>query len=1307
MSEHPNPGKDRTPVRLARRIDRVCDRFEAALKAGRRPHLERYLRKAPPAAQAELLRELLVLEVHYRSQSGETPQRQEYHHRFPEHTELIHAVFRDVRPSPASAPYLLRRWTVSRLVSELRELVFPEEPGNAPRSDVLSLLGGILSRTAGKDRRAPRETPHAASELETPPTKLLALGADARSVQPEAGPSREAQALSVLGDYELLEELGRGGMGVVYRARQRSANRIVALKIIRTDRLEHLTETERRQWFERFRREGQIAAFLNHDNLLPMYDMGQVGGQHYYSMRFVEGQSLGDILRKGPLPNQRAALYLEQVARALHALHVHGIVHRDLKPRNILVDTDDRPFLTDFGLAKSSEYARGLTEVESYLGTPEYMAPEQARDPARAGPASDIYSLGATLYELVTGRPPFRAADPLETRRQVLDEEPLAPRRLNRAVHRDLELICLKCLEKEPQKRYADALQVAEELRRYRSGEPLRHTRAVGKPERVWRWCRRKPALAILNGLALVSLLAVAISVGYAMYQSHVLVMYQSGHLKEQQSQLAELALDKGLSRCTQGDIDDGMLWLAYALELAPAERRDLDWVIRTNLAAWRRLLPLRATFPHAGDLVSVAFSRNGQRFLTATSNLAQSWETETRKPIGPPLAVPGRLLAASLSPNGNVILTGSADGSARLWDANTGECVGLPLRHNGQVLAVAFSPDGKSVLTGGSDETAKLWDAASGRFLGILLPHRGAVLAVAFSPDGKTVATRSGFWMDRRTQAILFCSASGILASPMGRGSLVAAYTLKAPETVQLWDGATGRRVAQPIPQALPHQRRVSGLAFSADGKTIRTVSDAKIQIWDSVTGNAIGESFGLPKGVTTATFSPDGSMVLTGSIDKTAQLWDVSARMPVGPPLHHGGAISSIACSPEGKFLLTGSADQTARLWQGAFTESGPISLPHEWLIQAAAFSPDGALVVTGGQKGHLQIWDVATRTARDLAPRHQNLVKAVAFRHDGKVLLTGSWDTTARLWDVATGRLLHRLKHHDEVSAIAFSPDGMTALTGSNDGTAWLWRTDTGQPIGQPLRHAERVSSVAFSHDGKRIVTASEDHSAQVWDVATGQPLSKPLRHLGTISAVVFNSDDRFVLTGSADGSAQLWDASTGDRLGPPLRHKGKVFTVAFSPDDSLILTGSEDKTACLWETATGQPRGAPLQHQGFVRSVAFSPDNRLVLTGSDDKTARLWDAATARPCGPPLEHQGIITCAEFSRDGRTVLTAGYDKKARLWRVPVPARGTAKQAVLWTNVITGMKLDNTGVVHPLDANEWNEVRQQLAELGGPPVP
>jgi serine/threonine-protein kinase len=333
----------------------------------------------------------------------------------------------------------------------------------------------------------------------------LALANVAGQAQPSNDEASNA-AGRVFGNYELLEQIGQGGMGVVFKARQRNLNRTVALKLMLSGPL--ASEAE----IKRFRSEANAAATLQHPNVVTIHEVGEQDGRHYFSMEFVEGQSLAEVVRRTPLPAERAVRYVKTIAEAVQYAHQRGILHRDLKPHNVLIDANDQPRITDFGLAKQIEVDSDLTVSGAVLGTPSYMPPEQAAGKRREiGPASDVYSLGAILYDLLTGRPPFRADTPLDTLRQVLDAEPAAPRLVNRKVPRDLETICIKCLAKEPHRRYASAQLLADDLGRFQRHEPIQ-ARPPGSAGRVWRWGRRNPAVAGLIGTSGVLLLLMAVA---------------------------------------------------------------------------------------------------------------------------------------------------------------------------------------------------------------------------------------------------------------------------------------------------------------------------------------------------------------------------------------------------------------------------------------------------------------------------------------------------------------------------------------------------------------------------------------------------------------------------------------------------------------------------------------------------------------------------------------------------------------------------------------------------------------------------
>jgi WD40 repeat protein/tRNA A-37 threonylcarbamoyl transferase component Bud32 len=993
------------------------------------------------------------------------------------------------------------------------------------------------------------------------------------------GPAAAAPKPPSIPGYEVLGELGRGGMGVVYKARQTRLNRLVALKMILAGG--HAGPAD----LARFVTEAEAIARLQHPNIVQVYEVGEHDGLPFFSLEFCPGGSLEKKLNGTPLPAREAAGLAETLARAVQAAHEAGIVHRDLKPANVLLAADATPKITDFGLAKKLDGQAGQTATGAVLGTPSYMAPEQAAGSSKQiGPAADVYALGAVLYELLTGRPPFRAATPLDTVLQVISEEPVPPSRLQPGLPRDLETVCLKCLHKEPHRRYASARDLADDLARFRNGEPVR-ARPVGPPERLARWCRRNPALAATGGLAAAALAATAVvSLLFALHavRSADRLGGALGDAREQHRQaeertrlaerrLAENYLDQALAVMDgEHDTGRGLLGLARALEASPDDAADLRASIRASLAGGgAEVAPCRGVISHGSMVLAVAFRGDGRVLVTGGGDrTARLWDAATGAPRSPPLRHAKQVNAVAFSPDGRKVLTAGDGGTARLWDADTGEPLGLVLVHPDDVNAAVFSPDGETALTGCGDGRARFWDVRTGQPAGAPLDVRGIILAVALSPDGRTAVTAGG---DTRAQ---------------------------------LWDV----RTRQPLGPALAHPAQVRCAAFSPDGTTLLTGCwNGTVWRWDAATGQPRGRLLDNRDAILSLAFSPDGRAVLTGSGDNTARLWDAATGRPLSRWLRHRSWVTAVAFRPDGQAVVTASADGTARLWQ-----VDDIGLPETLQTFPAGerpllVSPDGRAVLTFDDQGTGRLRDLATGAALPATFPHAGGV-AAAFRADGRVVVTAGANRRVRVWDVAAGNPLGRaIAHPCEVRDVALSPDGTTLLTGGTDGQARLWRAATGEPVGDPLRHEDTVTAVAFSPDGRTAVTGSWDGTARLWDVATGRPTVSPLVHHNVVAAVAFSPDGRSVLTGSWDETAQVWDAATGRPVGPTLQHRGRVLAVAFSPDGRTFLTGCTDG-ARLWETATGRLLGPPLRRQAYAASVAFSPDGKSVVTVWSDQAVR---------------------------------------------------------------------------------------------------
>ncbi len=845
---------------------------------------------------------------------------------------------------------------------------------------------------------------------------------------------------------------------------------------------------------------------------------------------------------------------------------------------------------------------------------------------------------------------------------QVLREEPRPPRRINDKIPRDLETICLKAMAKQPTWRYATAGALAADLRRFLKGEPIQ-ARPVGRAERLWRWCRRNPALALTSTLAIGAvLLAVVLSVGLNIQQARA--------LRESRKFSATLALDKGINQCEQGKVGAGMLWLARGLELAPDDAEDLQRTLRTNVAAWRPWVsPLRALLPHGDVVLAVAVGPDGRAAATGGADgTARLWDSSTGLPLGPPLTHEGEVRAVAFSPDGQMLATASGQ-AAYLWDIATGHRL-ASLPHEGRVNAVAFSPKGETLLTACADRGAHLWNVADSRPLATFT-HKSVVRYVAFYPDGRTVLTGC---QDR---------------------------------TARLWDAATGKL----RPRSFKHDAQVTALALSPDGKTVVTASNDKtVRIWDADSG-ILRRLLPQSTVILCLAVSADNRLVLIGGADRLARLWDLRRGRPFGPPLEYPRSVTAAAFGPGGQLLLTTGDETGAQLREalpGAFHHT--LTTPDE-SIRAVAFSRDARLVLTAGgdftrKTGTLRLWDPATGKPARPALVHPGLILAAAFRPDGGALLTGATDNRAHLFDVVTGKpLCSPLEHKSWVYAVAFSDDSRHALTGSDDRTAQLYDARNGKYLAT-FPHTAAVLVVTFSPDGKLALTGTAGKRAVLWDVAGRQRLHT-LQHRGDVKAVAFSPDGKAVLTASTDRTAQLWRAATGTPFGEAMTHADTVLAAVFSPGGKRVLTGSGDRTARLWDAATGRPLGPPLLHQGAVSVVAFHPTRPMVLTGSEDQTARLWDAVTGKPLGPAFTHERKVASVAFSPDGALLATGGEDQVAQVWQTPGILKEDAQTLRLWVEVITGMELDRHDAVRPLGPDAWRERLQLLRARGGAPLP
>jgi serine/threonine protein kinase/WD40 repeat protein len=1133
------------------RIDERCDEFEAAWNRGERPEIAQFIERADEPHRALLFYELLLIDVECRVSGGELPSRKDYMGEFPQFAELIEA-----------APFEVAR------------------PG----------CNG--SRQTGDE------------ELDGTNEKAFAHHAATAPNEP-------------IGDFRLIREIGRGGMGVVYEAEQLSLRRRVALKVL------PFASALSKQQLVRFQSEAYAAATLHHPNIVPVYAVGSDRGVHFYAMQLISGRSMAELLSE--MRQQRACFATKnsgtknlgetasgsatstigstdspnyfrrvaelgiQAAEALEYSHVHGILHRDVKPGNLLIDEESKLWVTDFGLARAKNSE--LTKSGDLLGTVRYMSPEQVSGKqSDIDESTDIYSLGVTLYELLSLSPAYGGDNEPELFRQIAFDEPQRLRQINRRIPTDLETIVAKAMEKRAADRYSSALELANDLRRYLAAEPIKAKRA-SYADRIIKWSRRHYTLVTCAGIALVLLSTILLASVVMINRSRIHALKALDATSEllyiSDMSAAFDAWDVGYSDEVQAILD------RHRPALGAPDRRGFEWHLLDRVARQPDPVVLAG---HLGSVNEIA-------------------------------VFPDRRRLASVGD----------DGTLRIWDVAAQTSKTCSLSQDG-LHSIAVSPDGHRVAAG--NMTLYLCDLEDAFATRELLRRKDTVESLAFSPDGQKIAA------GMRYDELCLLSLAGKVIKSVPCASRVESLEFMPNRP---WLLVPNRRADK------VHSRHGIAQLWRDDLSIVE-------REFDSHRANFRSE-------VTMAKSSPSGRFIAGGGLYQArTYLFDTATGRIVAATPKSRDKLTALDYSPDGKAIAVGYQNGVVECFKlkrgdGKLTISGRPRIidAHQGIVKSLCYL-DYNTLATCGKDGLIKVWELSSKAERRPNFASSPLVD-VAISPDRSLLTCIYQDefVMAKL----SGEVVTRFRLNE-------SPRGLTWST-SSDRVAVDWGSsekvsmfDRQGDLLFDIPHPGVPDQVAFSADGRFVAVIGQTHF-QLCDASSGVKIYdyNLLPEEGGLS-VAFSHDGRYLACGDRAGVITLRDRKSNRKL-QEMWCESIANTVAFSPDDSFLASGHADGVIRLWDLNGGQLKSELAGHGRNVTEIAFTPDGRTLLSASSDGTVRMWSADHNRGFG--IFHRAIPTGTEpspndlvcrlgISSDGRR-LVVGYNRrngrpKILLWKI-----------------------------------------------------
>ena len=999
----------------------------------------------------------------------------------------------------------------------------------------------------------------------------------------------ELQLPEAIGRFRILRQLGTGGFGTVFLAEDPQLNRQVALKV------PHVVWLLSKTIHHHFLREAEAAARVNHPGIVSVYEIGEDGPVTYIASEYCPGPSLTTWLatRRKAVPIREAAQLVSNLATAMQHAHARGVLHRDLKPSNVLLSCESEestdvsvelaeftPKIADFGLAKLVEHSTDQTRTGAILGTLAYLAPEQAEGRVRDISAqTDIYALGAILYELLTGSPPNNGATDADTLQRILLVETASPRRLRAEIPADLAAVCLKCLEKTAERRYATAADLAEDLERFCEGRPTKAS-PIGLTRRAWRWTRRRPALVGLTAFSTAALLILA--AGTVLYNARLRNAFDD--VERESGVKRELLYTSNVRLAAEtwqaGHVAQAVDTLAKLVPTpGQSDPRKFTWNYLWN-ATHCEVYTLQG---HKGDVYHVSISPDGKSLASSGKDgTPRLWDLSSGTLIRSFDGHRDEVNAVVLT-HDNILASASDDGTVIIWDARTGQRVLSLEANDGPVTALTISYDRRLLASGGRGSQIHLWNTESGALLWTG-PKSTPVETLSFSPDAKTLVSghkdgTTRWWsVDNRQLVQVESSFKDWPAS--------VAFSADFPEVA-----VAGRTGALRI-----YRRNASGWREKASAE-LNTKA----------------------MGIYAVAYSPRNNMLATGSRDGLIEVWNPGGKLTRFCDLPgHNGRIWCVTWSPDGRLLATGSADGTIKVWNVP-QSARPYKLYPRLSAQICSItvSPDNQSILTGTIDGRLHEWDRRTRQAREILNDRRKGFTGASYLGDQHAAVATSPQGGLRRFDLESG-VAQTQTENDPIlpCSMAVSGDDRLLAVGCEHGVAYLFNPRNGALRHRLTARTLDVNCVALTRDGRTLATAGVGAEIELWDAQTGKRKHVLPGHDGHVLSLAFSPDGTTLISGGSDHAIRCWQESSGGLTATLIGQSGPIRALAISPDGRTLASGSDNPASIrLWDLHTNAPLNSMHSVPNSVHALAFTPDGKNLIAGCGDTGGQLveWTSA----------------------------------------------------------------------------------------------